>query len=77
MRIQDFCDMVKFEEIMSNWAKSTGLATVAVGADGKYIRECYNSLNSASILPEEVLKAARDVSSVTVMVMAFILVMQD
>ena len=42
MRIQDFCDMVKFEEIMSNWAKSTGLATVAVGADGKYISECYN-----------------------------------
>ena len=34
--------MVKFEEIMSNWAKSTGLATVAVGADGKYISECYN-----------------------------------
>ena len=27
---------------MSNWAKSTGLATVAVGADGKYISECYN-----------------------------------
>ena len=42
MRIQDFCDMVKFEEIMSTWAKSTGLATVAVGADGKYISECYN-----------------------------------
>lgn len=42
MRIQDFCDMKKFEEIMSNWAKSTGLATVAVGDDGKYISECYN-----------------------------------
>ena len=42
MKIQDFCDMVKFEEIMNNWAKSTGLATVAVGADGKYISECYN-----------------------------------
>lgn len=42
MRIQDFCDMNKFEEIMSNWAKSTGLATVAVGDDGKYISECYN-----------------------------------
>lgn len=27
---------------MNNWAKSTGLATVAVGADGKYISECYN-----------------------------------
>ena len=27
---------------MSNWAKSTGLATVAVGDDGSYISECYN-----------------------------------
>lgn len=42
MRIQDFCDMEKFEQIMNNWAISTGLATVAVGADGKYISECYN-----------------------------------
>lgn len=42
MRIEDFCDMKKFESIMDNWAKSTGLATVAVGADGKYISECYN-----------------------------------
>ncbi len=42
MRIEDFCDMNKFENIMDNWAKSTGLATVAVGADGKYISECYN-----------------------------------
>lgn len=42
MKIQDFCDMVKFEEIMTNWAKCTGLATVAVGADGNYISDCYN-----------------------------------
>lgn len=42
MRIDEFCDMQKFESIMYNWAKSTGLATVAVGADGKYISECYN-----------------------------------
>lgn len=42
VRIEDFCDMEKFEEIMANWAMSTGLATVAVGADGKYISECYN-----------------------------------
>ncbi len=42
MKIQDFCDMEKFEQIMNNWAKSTGLATVAVGADGEYISECYN-----------------------------------
>lgn len=42
MKIQDFCDMKKFEEIMANWASSTGLATVAVGSDGKYISDCYN-----------------------------------
>lgn len=42
VRIQDFCDMSRFEEIMDSWAKSTGLATVAVGADGQYISECYN-----------------------------------
>lgn len=42
MVIQDFCDMTKFEEIMNNWAIATGLATVAVGSDGKYISECYN-----------------------------------
>lgn len=42
MKIQDFCDMKKFEEIMNNWARSTGLATVAVGADGQYISDCYN-----------------------------------
>lgn len=42
VKIQDFCDMREFEKIMRNWAKATGLATVAVGADGKYISECYN-----------------------------------
>ena len=42
IKIQDFTNMEKFEEIMSNWAEATGLATVAVGADGKYISECYN-----------------------------------
>lgn len=42
IKIQDFCDMEKFDQIMSNWAKSTGLATVAVDADGKYISRCYN-----------------------------------
>ncbi len=42
IKIQEFCDMTEFERIMSNWAKATGLATVAVGADGKYISECYN-----------------------------------
>lgn len=42
MDIRDFTDMQEFEKIMSNWALATGLATVAVGSDGKYISECYN-----------------------------------
>ena len=42
MEIREFADMDKFEDIMNNWAKATGLAKVAVGADGKYISGCYN-----------------------------------
>ena len=42
MKLQDFCDMQKFEEIMRTRAQSTGLATVAVGSDGEYISQCYN-----------------------------------
>jgi ligand-binding sensor protein len=42
MKIQDFADMKHFEELLSNWATATGLATVAVGTDGKYISKCYN-----------------------------------
>lgn len=42
IKIQEFADMKRFEQIMSDWAKATGLATVAVGADGNYISECYN-----------------------------------
>ncbi|MCH5207822.1 MAG: PocR ligand-binding domain-containing protein [Oscillospiraceae bacterium] len=42
MKIQDFCDMEEFERLMDTWAKSTGLATVAVDAEGKYISDCYN-----------------------------------
>ena len=42
MEIKDFTNMEEFERIMSNWATATGLATVAVDANGKYISECYN-----------------------------------
>lgn len=42
IKIQDFCDMGEFNEIMSTWAAATGLATVAVGSDGEYISDCYN-----------------------------------
>lgn len=42
MDIKEFTDMKRFEDILANWAAATGLATVAVGADGKYISKCYN-----------------------------------
>lgn len=42
LNIADFCDMKQFEQIMSDWAESTGLATMAVGRDGEYISGCYN-----------------------------------
>ena len=42
MKIQDFTDMKRFQEIMENWASATGLATVAVDSDGNYISDCYN-----------------------------------
>ena len=42
MNIQEFCVGGEFEQCGKNWASSTGLATVAVGADGKYISDCYN-----------------------------------
>ena len=40
--IRDFCDMNRFEKMMKDWATGTGLATVAVGKDGKYISGSYN-----------------------------------
>ena len=42
MKIVDFVDMNEFEAIMRNWATATGLATVAVDAEGDYLSECYN-----------------------------------
>jgi len=34
--------MERFEQIIENWAKSTGLATLAIGSDGEYVSSCYN-----------------------------------
>lgn len=42
MKIQDFTDMEKFHDIMKNWAAATGLATVAIDADGTYLSDCFN-----------------------------------
>lgn len=42
MRIEDFCDKKKFEEILKNWSDSTGLAVSALDADGKSMSATYN-----------------------------------
>ena len=42
MKIQDFADMQEFKRLISTWAVATGMAAVAIGADGKYISEQYN-----------------------------------
>ena len=42
VKIQDFADMQEFRRMISTWAVATGMAAVAIGADGKYISEQYN-----------------------------------
>ena len=42
LSIPYFCDMKRFDKMLKDWAQSTGLATVAVGSDGKYISGYYN-----------------------------------
>lgn len=37
MRLQDFFDVSKLDDIMKDWSKATGLATIAVDKDGQYI----------------------------------------
>lgn len=76
MKIQDFADMEKFESIMSDWAVATGLATVAVGADGKYISECYN-FTDFCIKLTRVRKDAEDVRNVMLKDKVYIIVMLD
>lgn len=50
MELRDFTDMKKFESILANWAAATGLAAVAMDADGKYISKCYNYTDFCSKL---------------------------
>lgn len=77
MKIQDFADMEKFESIMSDWAVATGLATVAVGADGKYISECYNFTDFCIKLTRGSKEDAEDVRNVTLRDKVYIIVMLD
>jgi signal transduction histidine kinase len=42
LNIPDFCDMKSFDKMMRDWSNATGLATVAVGRNGKYISGYYN-----------------------------------
>jgi signal transduction histidine kinase/CheY-like chemotaxis protein/ligand-binding sensor protein len=42
LSIPSFCDMAAFDKMMRDWSFATGLATVAVGKDGKYLTGYYN-----------------------------------
>ena len=42
MKIQDFCNMKGFDDIISNWAISTGFAAVAVDTENQDISHRYN-----------------------------------
>ena len=42
VKIPDFCDMEKFEDIIANWAKSTGMATVAIDLEKHELSRLYN-----------------------------------
>jgi len=42
IKIQDFCDMQLFEQIIENWCISTGLGAAVVDNDGNYIGRYYN-----------------------------------
>lgn len=42
LNIKDFMDLKAFQEIQDSFSSATGLAAIAVGADGKYITEPSN-----------------------------------
>ena len=42
IKIQDFCDMSVFEQVIENWCISTGLGAAAVDNAGNYIGSYYN-----------------------------------
>lgn len=67
--------MQKFEEIMRNWAQSTGLATVAVGSDGEYISDCYNFTDFCIKLTRGSAEACKRYEKMTGKVRVFIPVM--
>lgn len=54
MKIQEFCDMQKFEEIMKNWANATDLATVAVVAEE--VQKLAQGMSSTSVNIDKALK---------------------
>lgn len=77
MRIQDFTDMDKFHEIMKNWARATGLATVAVDMDGNYISDCFNFTDFCVKYTRESAEGRDAARNVTVKEPACTTVMQD
>ena len=59
LKIQEFCDMNRFEGILDNWTKSTGLAAVAVDLEGEYITECHNFTEFCMNLTKESVEGKR------------------
>ena len=53
IKIQDFCEMSKFEALIKNWALGTGLAAVAVDTEGVYISEPVNYAESGAEVSKE------------------------
>lgn len=43
MKMEVFWDRKKFETLLSNWAKSTRMAAIAMDPEGKYISEWFNA----------------------------------
>ena len=37
IKVQEFCDMKKFNALVSNWSKSTGLGAAVYGVEGENI----------------------------------------
>ena len=37
LRLEDFCDMQKFNEILANWSESTHMAAIVMDTENNYI----------------------------------------
>ena len=59
IRIQDFCDMDLFEQMIEDWSISTGLAAVAIGSDGTYVSKYHYFTNFCQNLTRKTAEGLR------------------